>query len=142
MLVLDTNILIEFSDNNTKIIEIINDLKKRFSCIPAITSANYSEFYYGYLNAGIKKQQLALAFLNRYKSYNTSRNSARILAEIKYELNKEGKIIKVFDMLIASIAIDNDLVLVTMDEEFKKVKTLKVIFIAKDYKLNYFGFDK
>src|SRR3989338_1807429 len=108
MIVLDTNILIEFEAHNVELIKFLQNLTKKFPSRPYITSANYSEFLY-------------------YKLLNTSKNSSKLLAKIKYELEKKGKMIPVFDVLIASIVMDKRAMLITFDEHFKNIEGLEVI---------------
>ncbi|PJZ49012.1 type II toxin-antitoxin system tRNA(fMet)-specific endonuclease VapC [Leptospira saintgironsiae] len=54
-------------------------------------------------------------------------NSSEIAAKIRFSLEKLGKPIGPFDLLIASQAISNDHILVTNNEkEFKRIKDLKL----------------
>src|SRR3989338_10133739 len=93
MIVLDTNILIEFEAHNVELIKFLQNLTKKFPSRPYITSANYSEFLYGFIKESPKKQEKAIEFLEDYNLLNTSKNSSRLLAKIKYELEKKGKMI-------------------------------------------------
>ena len=127
MIVLDTNILIEFEAHNAELIKFLQNLTKRFLSKPYITSANYSEFLYGFIKESPKKQEKAIEFLEEYKLLNTSKNSSRLLAKIKYELEKKGKMIPIFDVLIASIIMDKKAMLITFDEHFKNIEGLEVI---------------
>ena len=131
MIVLDTNILIEFEAHNAELIKFLQNLTKRFLSKPYITSANYSEFLYGFIKESPKKQEKAIEFLEDYKLFNTSKNSSRLLAKIKYELEKKGKMIPIFDVLIASIVMDKKAMLITFDEHFKNIEGLEVIIPSK-----------
>jgi len=131
MIVLDTNILIEFEAHNAELIKFLQNLTKRFLSKPYITSANYSEFLYGFIKESPKKQEKAIEFLEEYKLLNTSKNSSRLLAKIKYELEKKGKMIPIFDVLIASIVMDKKAMLITFDEHFKNIEGLEVIIPSK-----------
>jgi len=54
-------------------------------------------------------------------------NSARISAELYSTLRQSGKIVDDIDLLIAGIAIDNDLTLVTNNEShFNRIPGLKI----------------
>ena len=131
MIVLDTNILIEFEAHNVKLIEFMQNLTKKFLSKPYITSANYSEFLYGFIKESPKKQEKAIEFLEEYKLLNTSKNSSRLLAKIKYELEKKGKMIPIFDVLIASIIMDKKAMLITFDEHFKNIEGLEVVIPSR-----------
>ncbi len=131
MIVLDTNILIEFEAHNIKLIKFLQNLTEKFPSKPYITSANYSEFLYGFIKESPKKQEKAIEFLEEYKLLNTSKNSSRLLAKIKYELEKKGKMIPIFDVLIASIVMDKKAMLITFDEHFKNIEGLEVIIPSR-----------
>ena len=131
MIVLDTNILIEFEAHNVELIKFLQNLTKKFPSRPYITSANYSEFLYGFIKESPKKQEKAIEFLEEYKLLNTSKNSSRLLAKIKYELEKKGKMIPIFDVLIASIVMDKKAMLITFDEHFKNIEGLEVIIPSR-----------
>ena len=60
MIVLDTNILIEFEAHNVELIKFLQNLTKKFPSRPYITSANYSEFLYGFIKESPKKQEKAI----------------------------------------------------------------------------------
>jgi len=131
MIVLDTNILIEFEVHNVELIKFLQNLTKKFPSRPYITSANYSEFLYGFIKESPKKQEKAVEFLEDYKLLNTSKNSSMLLAKIKYELEKKGKMIPIFDVLIASIVMDKKAMLITFDEHFKNIEGLEVVIPSR-----------
>lgn len=130
MLILDTNILIELAKGNKNVKGFIFNLVKESSNSVFITSLNYTEFIYGCLNKGAQKQGQAVNFLEQFTVLNTSKQSSLIAAKIKRELGKKGKLIPIFDILIASITIDQKAALVTFDEHFKHIDDLKVIYAA------------
>lgn len=127
MLVLDTNILIELATHNSKIVKFLQNLLEKFPSKPYITAPNYSEFLYGYMKKDFKKQEIAISFLEQYNLLNTSKESSKLFAKIKYHLEKSGQTIPLFDILIASIVVDKRGVLVTLDEHFKNIDGFKVI---------------
>ena len=131
MIALDTNILIEFEAHNVELIKFLQNLTKKFPSRPYITSANYSEFLYGFIKESPKKQEKAIEFLEDYNLLNTSKNSSRLLAKIKYELEKKGKMIPIFDVLIASIIMDKKAMLITFDEHFKNIEGLEVVIPSR-----------
>ena len=131
MIALDTNILIEFEAHNVELIKFLQNLTKKFPSRPYITSANYSEFLYGFIKESPKKQEKAIEFLEDYKLLNTSKNSSGLLAKIKYELEKKGKMIPIFDVLIASIIMDKKAMLITFDEHFKNIEGLEVVIPSR-----------
>ena len=125
--VLDTNIYIEIERSNQKIISEV--LKLASSGIPAITAPTYSELYWGLLKGRKDELKNKLERLDAVNLLNTTKNSSKLFAEIKYSLEKSGKMIPLFDILIASIVIGNDMTLLTMDEHFNTVPGLRKIIL-------------
>lgn len=127
-IIIDTNILIEIERNNKSIflkLEKLDLVKDNLY----ITSPTYSEFYFGLLQSGKEEINQVANRLDKYKLLNTSKNSLIILAEIKHKITKAGKMIPIFDLLIASIAMDSGIPLVTLDVHFKNIPNLSVILL-------------
>lgn len=138
MLILDTSVLIEEEKYNPKILHILKELHSRFPGRAYITAPTYTEFIFGYMEQTSAKQDKAIQFLSEYRLLNTTKNSSRILAKLIYRLQKLGKMIPIFDALIASIVIDNDGILITTDEHYKNIEGLNLIVIDKVYNTKYF----
>ncbi|MBI2129249.1 type II toxin-antitoxin system VapC family toxin [Candidatus Woesearchaeota archaeon] len=125
--VLDTNVYIEVERNNQK---VIGELQKLIiSDIIFITTMSYSEIYYGLLVGKQEELKEKADMLNKIPLLNTTKNSSKLFSEIKCGLEKKGKIIPLFDILIASITIDSGMTLLTTDEHFKQIPELKVIIL-------------
>ena len=127
MLILDTNILIELACHSSKTTEFLQNLLGKIPSKPYITAPTYSEFLYGYMKKESKRQELAISFLEQYRLLHTSKESAMLLAKIKFDLEKKGRMIPLFDILIASIVMDKGGTLLTLDEHFKNIEELKVV---------------
>ena len=125
---LDTNLLIEIEKNNKEVLDKIRHLDIMNLEI-FITSPTYSEYYIGLLKLSAEKFNEGIERLDKYKVLNTSKNSSKLLAEIKHHLSKKGIMIPVFDLIIASIALDCKIPLITLDKHFKRVPDLNVILI-------------
>lgn len=125
---IDTNTLIEIEKNNKDVISKIDKLELNGAEI-CITSPTYSEYYLGLMKLSLEKKEKGRQRLDKYKILNTTRNSSKLLGEIKYTLSKAGTPTPVFDLFIASIAMDNGAPLVTQDGHFKSIPNLKVIMI-------------
>lgn len=126
--IIDTNVLIEIERNNKGILSKLEGLDIAKDNI-YITSPTYSEFYLGLLKGSKEKLNKEVSRLNKYKLLNTTKNSSRLLAEIKNHASKEGNMIPIFDLLIASIAVDSRLPFVTLDGHFKKIPNLNAILV-------------
>ena len=94
-----------------------------------ITSPSYTEFCFGLIGLSKERFNAQMDRLDNYKFLNTSKNSSKLLAEIKHYLSKKGIMIPVFDLIIASIALDCKMPLITLDEHFKRIPDLNVILI-------------
>lgn len=129
MLVIDTNILIELEHGNKKVFSYIQGLLEKNPSRPVITSLTYSEFLYGTVKESPKKEEKAKEFLEIYDILHTTKNSSALVAEIKNELEKKGKAIPIFDILIASIVMDRNATLLTMDSHFKNIPGLQIVII-------------
>jgi tRNA(fMet)-specific endonuclease VapC len=65
-------------------------------------------------------------FIEQFRIFDFNRESAKVCGQIRAELNKQGTPIGVYDLQIASIAIANNLVLVTHNvREFGRVEGLQ-----------------
>lgn len=130
--ILDTSILVELESKNLFVIDKLKDILNKYPSKPQITSLTYSEFYYGCLRKSKKEQESILKELDRYFVLDTTKESSKLFAEIKLSLEKEGKQIPSFDIMIASIAIANNSILVTTDPHFKNIRLLNTILLKQE----------
>lgn len=129
MFVLDTNLLIEIEKGNGKTISLIQGLISKYPCKPVITAPTYSEFMYGYLQESPNKEEKAKEFLEAYDILQTTKNSSLLCAKLKYNLMKKGRAIPLFDILVASIVMDRNATLLTMDTHFKHIDGLRTMIL-------------
>lgn len=126
---LDTGILIGFERKNQGIINRIRAIIRDLD-VPFITLFSYAEFYRGFVN----KQQDAIAsaehFLDSFQQLPVTKASAKIYAELDYKYSKRGAKIEPFDLLIAAIAIEHNLTIITTDTDFDKIIEIMKIIIS------------
>ena len=128
--VIDTSVLIEIENDNKQIIEkLISEIKDYESSTFYITYFCFCEFYYGHIKKNIKNKKRIIKELNKYNLLNTTMNSGILFCEIMNELRQKGRPIPVFDILSSSVAIDNNLCLITLDKHFKEIPQLKAIVL-------------
>ena len=127
-IVIDTSVLIEIEKNNKSVISKIGNLEMMNGEI-YITSPTYSEFYLGLLKLSEEKREKGKQRLDKYKILNTTKNSSKLLAEMKNGMSKAGAAIPVFDLFIASIAMDRGMPLISLDDHFKRIQNLNLILI-------------
>ncbi|MBI4450693.1 type II toxin-antitoxin system VapC family toxin [Candidatus Woesearchaeota archaeon] len=124
-LVFDTNILIDIERGDTATLRSVAELSQ-CGQPPAITAPTYAEYYYGLLKKPLASRLRAIRGLDVYTVLNTTKESARLIAELKQALEKAGTALSVFDLFIAAIALDQGATLVTRDKAFTNVPQLKV----------------
>jgi tRNA(fMet)-specific endonuclease VapC len=115
MYILDTNIISHFFRKHPNVVSKIalTDKSQIQTC-----SVVVAELLFGTRNHpaplyGIQIEEDYNRFFEIVNIKNWDFNSAKKYVEIKTKLKKSGKIVGDFDMMIASIAITNDLTLVT-----------------------------
>ena len=126
-ILLDTNICIYLMKNKQK--SINEKFAKYEKGEIAISSISAAELFLGVEKSAFKiaNQSKLETFLSFFEILNFDGMSAIWYAKIRAELEKQGKIIGNMDMLIASIALSNDLTLITNNiKEFKRVNNLKL----------------
>lgn len=129
---LDTNICIYLIKGNDE--KLIKKFVKHSPIDFAISSITVSELWYGCYKS-IKKEENITAlteFLQPFEIINFDEHAAETYGSIRNQLEKNGTIIGAMDMLIASIALSNNLILLTNNEkEFNRVPKLKIENWAK-----------
>jgi len=94
-----------------------------------ITFVNLFEFLFGIKLRSPKNQQIALEFIDKFWVLHTSNETSKILANLRFKYDKKGIVLSLADFIIAALAIENDLTLVTRDTDFEKITELKRIII-------------
>jgi tRNA(fMet)-specific endonuclease VapC len=124
---LDTNVCIKYlngkSEKIRKNIEIIG------SDDIVLCSIVRAELIYGAMKSKNPQKNLEIQqkFINRFISFAFDDDSAKIYGEIRSQLEQLGTPIGPNDLMIAAIAIQNDVVLVSHNtKEFGRIKKLKI----------------
>ncbi len=121
---LDTSAIIKFKKNPT----LLKTIKAEELFTTTVTKY---ELLVGALFYGKKEKDFVDKIISALKIVSVE-ESIELAAEISAKLMKKGKKINDFDILIAATCIKNDLVLVTSDKDFSKIKEvvkLKVRFV-------------
>jgi predicted nucleic acid-binding protein len=123
---IDSDILIYFLKGKQEVV-------KRLLQIPIddlyISRINYTELIYGAYNSSKINQNLKVIepFLDNFKVLEFTQTSSLIFAKEKARLKKNGNIIADMDLMIASIAIENDCTLISNNiKHFDRVQNLKL----------------
>ncbi len=123
---IDSDILIYFLKGKQEVVQ-------KLSQIPIdnlyISRINYTELIYGAYNSARVEENLKVIepFLENFKILEFTKNSSLIFAKEKARLKKSGNIIADMDLMIASIAIENDCMLLSNNiKHFQRVQNLKL----------------
>ena len=128
MYLLDTNIISYLQKGNPQIIQKIKSLDSSQLSISSIT---VSELFFGAINnpsqnRGKVQLNYYTELIDKTEVYSFDTKSSIIFATLKTGLWTTGSIIEDTDLQIASIAIANDLTLVTNNtKHFKNIPNLK-----------------
>ncbi len=125
---LDTGILIELEHKNKRLLEKLKGISKDFSLLN-ITLFNFAEFYYGYLLKTLEDKQEAENFLGIFNQLTLTKASAKRYTELDYKYSKLGIGLKPFDLLMAAIAVEENLTLLTTDSDFERVAEVDKIIV-------------
>ena len=126
-LLLDSDILIYFLKGKQ---EIVEQFVKHPPDDLLTSRINYTELLYGaYNSTRIERNlQTILEFLENFEILEFDKRAAEIFAVEKARLKKRGTIVADMDLMIASIAIANDIALVTNNiKHFERIKDLRLV---------------
>ena len=123
---IDSDILIYFLKGKQEVVE-------KLSQIPIddlyISRINYTELIFGAYNSAKINQNLQVIepFLESFTVLEYTKASSLIFAKEKARLKKNGNIIADMDLMIASIAIENDCTLISNNlKHFERIQNLKL----------------
>ena len=124
---LDTDILSLFFRNHPQVVENCNLYLQEYERL-SISLITYYEILSGLKHRDTSKQlEKFLAFSKLNQIIPLTEESVKISAEIYADLRKKGTPVDDIDILIAGVAIANNLVLITHNQKhFGKIKTLEL----------------
>lgn len=128
-LLLDTNILVDLEHKIPEVCRKINEISKQDPMPPAITFMNHLEFLWGLRNKKEKHRMAQLAFINEFVILQTSRLTPLIVCNLRNKYEIQGSVIALADLIVASLAIEYNMTLLTKDRDFEKIEELKKIIL-------------
>jgi len=123
---IDSDILIYFLKGKQEVVQKLSQIPINELYISRI---NYTELIYGAYNSTKINQNLKVIepFLDSFGVLEFTRTSSLIFAKEKARLKKSGNIIADMDLMIASIAIENDCTLISNNiKHFDRVQNLEL----------------
>lgn len=128
-LLFDTSILVDLEKKDMRTIKKVEELRKMHYLPAAVSFVNYFEFYFGVLSKSIENRHRMMEFLNKFNCLKASNKTAEILAELRYKYDKKGVTLPLADLIIASQTIENNMFLITKDNDFEKITEIKKIIL-------------
>jgi tRNA(fMet)-specific endonuclease VapC len=129
MLLLDTSILIRQQKGDVTVKKSLSSLSKRFPAKPSVAFINIFEYFMG-IKQLTKRKSEAIKFLENFDIINTTENTAEVMASLRFKYDNLGIQISLADLIVASLAIENNMTLVTSDKDFQNIKELKLELIS------------
>ena len=129
ILLFDTSIIIDLQKRDINTINKIKELSEIYPNPPAATFMTYTEFLYGITEKEIKNKDKAKKFLYQFAMMRPDKETAEILAELRYNYDKKCLKVGHGDLFIAAQAIQYNMILVTKDKDFQKIDELKKIIL-------------
>jgi len=129
MYLFDTDTITNILKKNPskKLIDNISVIKKKDQFISSITIGEITYGAFKSINFAFHIEQLKKVLLPLVNVLPFDGGAAFYYGKIRAELEKQGEIISSMDLLVASIAIANDLILVTGNiKHFKRIKMLQI----------------
>jgi predicted nucleic acid-binding protein len=124
-LILDTSVIIDLDRGHRETIEKLSELKKSHFGIPFLSFITYFEFVHGLIKKEIRNQERSFAFVELFSTIQTTKRTAFILSRLKQDYGD----LPLSDLFIAAQSIENNLILVTKDNDFKRIKELNKIIL-------------
>ncbi len=124
---LDTNIITAFLKNDLRVVDSVSDYLEYFNKL-TINIISYYEILRGLKDlANDEKIRMFEDFIQENELVSIKKETVEKAAEIYAYLKKEGNLIEDADILMASTAIVENLVLITNNiKYFKRIKGLKL----------------
>lgn len=121
--VLDASVIIDLIYNSDRVQKIKDKLKDELLMTTAPTLHEVLE------GANEKQQFIIKNLLEGMTVLPFTQNEAVISADIAQTLAREGKTINKIDLLVSGICIAHDAIIVSFDNDFNRVKNLKILEI-------------
>ena len=129
-LLLDTSLLIDIENEHQPALKEIAEISKQDLAPPATTFINHLEFLWGLRHKKEKIRNHYLVFINEFIILQTSRFTPVILCNLRQKYESRGVVLSLADLIIASLAIEHNMTLVTRDKGFMPIEELSQIQVS------------
>jgi len=128
-LAFDTSVLIGVEKRDGTILKKIEELSKTYPSIPQLPFISHFEYLFGLKKRKPKNSSKLLKILNKFPLLQFTEKTSDILSDLKIKYESSGVSLSLADLLIASQVIENKLILVTTDKDFKRIEELKCVVL-------------
>jgi tRNA(fMet)-specific endonuclease VapC len=118
----DSNVLMDLYRGDSSIVAALRRLSIEK---PATTTLNYAEILFGLIGKP-EYERIKTDLCTSFELLSLSATSAEVYAHLKLTLQRKGRPIPEMDVLIASIALEHSMTLITRDKHFASIDGLKV----------------
>lgn len=126
-LAFDTSLLIAIEKGDKRILKELEKISKVYPTIPQVPFISRFEYIFGVKKRKPKQSDNLLKFINKFPLLRTTEKTADILANLKLKYDNLGICLSLTDLLIASQVLENNLTLLTLDKDFKKIDEINSI---------------
>ena len=124
MYMLDTNAISAIMNENIAFMQRLRAKSFENVCMSSIA---WAEIKYGICKKGsVKLQKSADSLAKKIRIVPFNQQTADIYAQLRSDIERQGKSLSPLDMLIAASAVANNCVLVTNDQAFLQIEQLPV----------------
>ncbi|MGH9921557.1 MAG: type II toxin-antitoxin system VapC family toxin [Nitrososphaerales archaeon] len=127
-LLVDTSVLIRQQKGDMIVKKGLDELSERYPATPSITFINAFEYLMG-VRLWTKSKTEATRFLENFDIINTTEKTPEIMASLRFKYDKKGVQFSLSDLIIASLALENKMTLLTSDRAFRNIDELKLELI-------------
>ncbi|MFP4185696.1 MAG: type II toxin-antitoxin system VapC family toxin [Thermoplasmata archaeon] len=120
MLIFDTSVIIDIERKNEETLQRLKKIKEKYQSPGFLSFISYFELMEGLKKQGLEDSE-ARELIEEFKVLKASKRTALELAELKIKTEKNGNKLPLADLLIAAQAKENNFVIVTKDNDFRKI---------------------
>jgi len=128
-LVFDTSILIALERKDQDTLNKLQAIAEEYNASPFITFINLFEILMGMKLITPRRYKEAMTFVKKFDVLNTTDETSKILADLKFKYDKKGTALPLADLIIASLVVENKMTLVTKDRDFEKIEELEKVLV-------------